>query len=518
NIASEHRLDHCPLRPLHPGTSRPNLTTSHFTPSSSASPHPSTPADSELSLSDTDLLSSSSFPPSRDSPLPSSLLSESIDLSPRPASPPQPSTFTPPLLLNILPDTDIDPPMMTATPATWFHGDGQNGENPGDFIEQVEQGFTEKTTDAHKIEKVGQFFKSGSAAESWYDTDLFMTATTTWKDFKVANFKKWPKLKPVVKTHVEKIITLQAHRLTEAEVTKKVENDGVEEWAYVCWVNRAQVLASAVPDSDGMLIEGVRKDLPQSVASLVTGSYATWTDFCDAVRQIHPNDLTCAQESDARLAAVERELYCPPPPRSSSPTTTIQCMMECTSLSAPHPPFNANPFSTQATIQMANPFQGMIPQPATQRGRLSNAEHQAIARRNQIPHHPNTTEGIALYEHQITTWHAANPNGRLDEHWPYPLTPGTAPLTMGECWKCGTTGHHGDECTGHAIPEGEYRWHMIANTINRAPHPAAPIPIQYIYTPPEYYYSADNGWHTRDREGWRSEAQDEQGKEDGPAA
>ncbi|THH08023.1 hypothetical protein EW146_g9127 [Bondarzewia mesenterica] len=263
---------------------------------------------------------------------------------------------------------------MTTIPATWFHGDGRNGENPGNFIKQVEQGFTEKTTDAHKIEKVGQFFKSGSPAESWYDTDLITTATTTWKDFKVAYFKKWPKLKPVVKTRAEKIITLQAHRLTEAEVAKKVENDGVEEWAYVRWVNRAQILASAVPDTDGMLIEGVRKDLPRSVASLVTGSYATWTDFCDAIRQIRPDNLTRAQESDAHLAAVEKELRRPLPPRSSSPTTTIRRMMDRTSLSTPRSLFNAIPFAAQVPTQIGNTFQGRIPQPATQRGRPSNAE------------------------------------------------------------------------------------------------------------------------------------------------
>ena len=59
---------------------------------------------------------------------------------------------------------------------------------------------------------------------------------------------------------------------------------------------------------DGMLIEGVRKDLPSSIATFVTGTYTTWAAFTNAVWQICPNNLLCAQANNARLIAVEQEL------------------------------------------------------------------------------------------------------------------------------------------------------------------------------------------------------------------
>ena len=119
-----------------------------------------------------------------------------------------------------------------------------------------------------------------------------------------------------------------------------------------------------------------------------------------------------------------------------------------------------------------------------------------------------------LYQQQVTDWHAANPNGRSDEHRPYPLTLGTAPVATGECWKCGMADprHRGDECTGQAVPDNERRWCMIASTISR---PALPTAIWYIYIQPEYYDPHEHEPHDNMR--WR-EAMDEAGNGDGPAA
>ena len=53
----------------------------------------------------------------------------------------------------------------------------------------------------------------------------------------------------------------------------------------------ALVLTNAVVNTDDMLIKGIMKDLPLSIATLVAGTYTTWARFTNAVRQIHPNDL-----------------------------------------------------------------------------------------------------------------------------------------------------------------------------------------------------------------------------------
>ena len=198
--------------------------------------------------------------------------------------------------------------MPANPPSTWFYSDGRTGKNPGDFIKQVEQGFTEKFTDTYKVDKVGQYLKSGSPAEKWYKDELSPSDSTTWKYFKAAYFTWWPKLKAVIKTHAKKIMTLQAHKLMEAKAVRKVEINGTEEWGYIRWADQVLVLANAVVDSDRMLIEGVRKDLPMSMAALVTGTYTMWASFTDTVRQIRPDDLLRAQVNNSWLAAVEEEL------------------------------------------------------------------------------------------------------------------------------------------------------------------------------------------------------------------
>jgi hypothetical protein len=57
--------------------------------------------------------------------------------------------------------------------------------------------------------------------------------------------------------------------------------------------------------------------------------------------------------------------------------------------------------------------------------------------RNALPHHPTTPDGLSLYAAQVQAWAASHPNGKPNEHRPYPLTLGTAKVGSGECWKCG---------------------------------------------------------------------------------
>jgi len=64
---------------------------------------------------------------------------------------------------------------------------------------------------------------------------------------------------------------------------------------------------------------------------------------------------------------------------------------------------------------------------------------------NSLPHQPNTDEGRARYQAQVEEWHrkhGAYPQTRPDEYKPYPLTPGTQPVSSGACFNCG--GKHGE--------------------------------------------------------------------------
>ncbi|KAG1845765.1 hypothetical protein C8R48DRAFT_557079, partial [Suillus tomentosus] len=55
---------------------------------------------------------------------------------------------------------------------------------------------------------------------------------------------------------------------------------------------------------------------------------------------------------------------------------------------------------------------------------------------------PDTATGQAAYEEQLQQWRAKWGNrARCSKHTPFPLTPGTAQICSGECFKCGTHGH-----------------------------------------------------------------------------
>ena len=86
-----------------------------------------------------------------------------------------------------------------------------------------------------------------------------------------------------------------------------------------------------------------------------------------------------------------------------------------------------------------------------------------------LPHHPSTEAGGAAYHLQVTEWHRANPHIKPDERHPYPLTPGSVPVSSRECWGCGLLGHMSGApvCAGQTLPEPERDWRRIAGFITR---------------------------------------------------
>ncbi|KAG1760456.1 hypothetical protein EDD22DRAFT_765284, partial [Suillus occidentalis] len=54
----------------------------------------------------------------------------------------------------------------------------------------------------------------------------------------------------------------------------------------------------------------------------------------------------------------------------------------------------------------------------------------------------DTATGQAAYEEQLRQWRNKWGSGaRCSEHTPFPLTPGTAQICSGECFRCGAHGH-----------------------------------------------------------------------------
>src|ERR1700733_8135584 len=108
-----------------------------------------------------------------------------------------------------------------------------------------------------------------------------------------------------------------------------------------------------------------------------------------------------------------------------------------------------------------------------------------------LPIHPNTPAGQALYNAQITQWNINNPGLYVSETQPYPLSPRTAPVVSGECWKCGMLGHTSPNCqTPNPIPAFEEHWRSIAGTIKRSCPSSSMMNVNYI--------SSEGPWVTRE--------------------
>ena len=256
----------------------------------------------------------------------------------------------------------------------------------------------------------------------------------------------------------------------------------------------------------GFALGEVFNALPRLVKDLIRREpRSMYKELADTVLALNMGDLRDSvqvyihDEETARLARA--------PP---SPTKVIREMLSITSIQNPqhiYQPPVVQPTPAQTTIRPTmNPFgsvgsrgnlftqpQQMIPyrgpsphglgigrgastgRPTSQTANtLQNCpidEHHTDLLSFTIPQHPNTKEGCTHHCAQCAAWHVANPTTKPDKHYPYPLTPGTAPIRSYECWGCGQKGHHQDVgqgiCPGDQLPEPEPDWYRIASYITR---------------------------------------------------
>jgi hypothetical protein len=375
-----------------------------------------------------------------------------------------------------------------------FWGDDEHeDENPQNFINGIERQFSLKTniTDAQKLRTFELNLEAGAVANQWWD-GLASADKDTWEHLVRSFATKWPSKAPTVKTVEEKQAALERTTITEEEVGKRVKTKGVEEFAHVVWADKVERLAAAIPDTNGLLIGAVRKTMPKILQKVTGSGHTDWASFCKAVRTATLSQIDEAREEEREARHVREELKKLQDARNTttrdltnsfqrfaigtpSPTPRFPILRNQTPQTqnhSPAPTFNTNnPFATQN-------------QPPHRQNRPP-AERMADIIRLALPIHPNTPAGRALYNTQIAQWNSDHPGQLVSELRPYPLSPGTAPIMSGECWKCGMIGHMSPNCDSLSpVPAFEGRWRSIAATIKRSCPPTATRNVNYVGTNP----------------------------------
>lgn len=332
-----------------------------------------------------------------------------------PPAPPSSPQHTPPLTPLPIDDNDS----MSGDNTKLFWGDGEHeDENPQDFMNSVERSFFGKTslTDNDKLKQFKLHLKAGSVAMTWL-TGLATNKKDTWERLQASFEGRWPEKAPPAKSSIEKVGLLKAAKLTDAEMGKRVKIDGVEEFSHIVWAHKIERLANAVPDTIGILISTIRKDMPSVLQHYVSGEHTSWLSFCDAIRAV---SLTQIEEEQAKEKAAKqliedvrliKERGTPskalgnafrninigapiPAPRFNAPQT----------FTPPQPTFQNAPAPTYPQQQRTLPFQSR-----------PDADRLNDITRLALPKHPDNPVGHLAYNAQIVTWTANNPQGQVNE-------------------------------------------------------------------------------------------------------
>lgn len=371
-------------------------------------------------------------------------------------------------------------------PSDFFYGDNRDDDPvPGDYLKSTMNKFKEASSNEFKCERLANGFATGSFAEKWYDK-LDANIKDNWKLLKAAFLMQWPpETVPELSTEQHRA-RLRAERLKKEDIGKVVIVRGMETTGHAAWANRILALSARADDPSGAMIHGIRDGMPAMMKKIVTGTFASYKAFCDAVKAVDDDTIAVAMEEETRLTQVESdtrrlrdELAQAQRAIPTSPTAPLRAAFGGFTLSrgsAPRAPApasaDADPFGG-GPVRGANLARGYQRGAAPVRGGGFRANHLRMADLTKntagMVHHADVPAGHGAYRLQVQAWKTANPTKYLggDEFAPYPLTPGTDAVGTGECFDCGVR-HARDSPHPRAIVDvHETYYRRVANRIIR---------------------------------------------------
>ncbi|KAJ7137884.1 hypothetical protein C8R44DRAFT_868254 [Mycena epipterygia] len=321
-----------------------------------------------------------------------------------------------------------------------------------DFLRGFHRDVKVSTSSTDKTKAFKNYLVSGSDADEWYKALPAVTKADM----------------DLIDTAIEAQYPAEA-TLTTEEIGTKVTVADREVWAHHAWCTKmmrlglkANVLAMTT------YIEQVRVELPGPLRKKIGKTFADWTAFTKAVRDVDTVELELdmKEEKERReeFARMRQALQ-------ASPTAGIRAQLSNARLGPqaparwPTPAPGANPFQSMGGGGQGNLFTALRPPPQQQQQQVPRTVYQPQAPRApyqpseqqqpldeaqrrilldamaRIVHHPDTEAGRRAHADQQQEWVRIHGNVDVTVSRPFPLRPGCAPANSGECFRCGMIGH-----------------------------------------------------------------------------
>ena len=379
---------------------------------------------------------------------------------------------------------------MSAPIPVSFSGEPDDEVQPGEFLKT----FRRFTTYAHIkeneqiIDSFGDHLKYASPADEWFqDLDK---KTLTWKQVEAAFLDRFPPVERAKRTETELERELCELRLKVEDLGKKEKYAGEDVYTHVVFAEKALSLAKQAKISAGSnSIWKVRDELPDIIKQKVKETYATWTEFCAAIKAVemahirdgvkkYQKEKEERERTEAAIAGLQRmqQQQRRMPATPLSPMSSVNHAMQSTTLGGQRSNQSTARVTAPTTTTGANPFtsqsggQGTLfrppPPPVTQADREALKVSLAA-----YPMQPNTPNGMNTWREQLREWKTRyGEDAEITASTGFPLKPGGAAPGSGECYGCGMVGHRRDsrQCTTGLINPRECTFRTICGRILRA--------------------------------------------------
>jgi hypothetical protein len=316
-----------------------------------------------------------------------------------------------------------------------FYGDGREGENPQNFLQQFRREMRGlSTTDDKAIAKAFvNYLGAGSTADIWYD-GLQIITQTSWTALEQAFITHWPRITQAKRSEQEIKRELLTTVIDEKELGEKVKNGGVEVWTHVAWADKMATLTSeANLTTKTTHIWQVHDKLPKAVKEVVKSTHTDWAAFLQAIRDIDLQHICDAvdkrKKRESERRAIENRIRILEAAQQS-PTAGIRAQMTRTSITnqqttslAPTAPVRPNDAVFGQGGRRGNlAFALRARQPPPRQSSTPQQVAALRARLNTLLHHPDTEAGRMAYRTQIAEWDAQHGREtRITEETLYPL-------------------------------------------------------------------------------------------------